>query len=257
MDRLAVGMFGPARHEGHTLALPLGESAQKVLEQDELVGGLQAFACGDAGFEEAAADLLMHLGKIDAQRLAHGGDRLVPFGLLHLIEHEIVAAVLGRGLEVAIALFARAFRRFVEQGIFQLHPVAEIESGLVDARQHAFQQRARAEFGGRAGIIGENQHVVARLRPGQAARRRGIDHQRIVVEIGAAVGDAGNGQDDVGRVERQRHRRHAHAVFGDALEAAGRDHLPAQKAVGIRHRHRGEAAFRIGQIFINCHGSTC
>jgi hypothetical protein len=77
--------------------------------------------------------------------------------------------------------------------------------------------------------------------------------QRIVVEVSLVVIDAGDGQHDVGRVEGELSRRHAHAVAGNALEASDGHHLASEEAVGVSHRHRCEPAGLIGQVVFNRH----
>ena len=96
-------------------------------------------ARADAGLKEPAADFFVHLGQIDLQGFAHGRNRLIPFSLHGLIQHQIVARVHGGGFQVAIALLTRRFRGFVEKGVFQFHPVFRVQAVGGGPVQHRFQ----------------------------------------------------------------------------------------------------------------------
>ena len=242
VNGLAVRRFGPARHEGDRPALPQRQRADEVLQQHQLIGRLQPLARADAGLKEPTADFFVHLGQIDLQGFAHGRNRLIPFGLHGLIQHQIVAGMHRGGFQVAIALVPRRFRGFVEKGVFQLHPVFRVQAVRGGPVQHRFQDRTRADLGSVAGIVGQDQKVMAGLGPRDAARAGGINDQGIIVKVAGAIGDAGHFQHLISRVERQLRRCHAHAVLQDALQAGDRHHLPAQKPVGIHKGHGGKAA---------------
>ena len=140
-----------------------------------------------------------------------------------------MAGVHRGGFQVAIALGACAFRGFVEQGVFQLHPVFRHQTGLGGPRDAPFSGSTGGRFRPmrRCSWTAPADRGPAWTRA-DAAHGAGSTCQRIVVEIAAVIVDAGDGQHRIGRVQRQLRGRHAHAVLRNALQAAGRNHLPAQ-----------------------------
>ena len=104
------------------------QSAEKVLEEDELVRRFGSFTRTYACFKETSANLFMHLGEIDAQRFAHGRHSFVPLGLCSLVNDEVVALVLSRGFQVAIAFGPCTLMAFIKQCVLEFQTILDMVS---------------------------------------------------------------------------------------------------------------------------------